>query len=153
MAKNKITSKKELGDWGEKSVISLCICPNCKKQGTLKQLPPNFKCADIICDFCGYLAQVKTSSQDLINQIPDQILGAAWSAQKERMDASIYFPLFLVLFKSVREFSIFYLSKDLQNINMFVPRKPLSEYARRAGWQGFLYKFSDKEKSSFVKLY
>jgi len=121
--------------------------------GTLKQLPPNFKCADIICDFCGYLAQVKTSSQESIDSIPDQILGAAWNVQKERMDSSIYFPLFLVLFKSVREFSIFYLSKDLQNETMFIPRKPLSDNARRAGWQGFLYKFSDRDKSSFVRLY
>lgn len=153
MALNTNISKKALGEWGEKKVIRLCTCPNCKKPGTLKQLPLNFKCADIICDFCGYLAQVKTSSQDSIENIPDRILGAAWSVQKERMDSSIYFPLFLVVFKSVRVFSIFYLSKDLQNEAMFIPRKPLSKNAKRAGWQGFIYLFSDRDKASFVRLY
>jgi len=28
----------------------------CKREGTLRRLPANFKCADIICDFCGYRA-------------------------------------------------------------------------------------------------
>jgi type II restriction enzyme len=48
----------------------------------------------VICDFCGYLAQVKTKA---LTKIPATLAGAAWIPQKERMDAGIYFPLFLVL--------------------------------------------------------
>ncbi len=55
------------------------------------------------------------------------------------MEAAIYFPLFLVLVNVAREYSIFYLAADLQEPSMFKPRKPLSETARRAGWQGFIY--------------
>ena len=66
------------------------------------------------------------------------ILGAAWGPQKERMDAAIYFPLFLVLVAG-HQYSIFYLSADLQERNLFQPRAPLSETARRKGWQGFTY--------------
>ena len=55
-----VTDKQKLGDFGERFVKQNFPCPKCKNKKTLKQLPPNFKCADIICDFCGYLAQVKT---------------------------------------------------------------------------------------------
>jgi type II restriction enzyme len=67
-------------------------------------------------------------------------LGAAWGPQKDRMDAAIYFPLYLVLAKSdLKEWSIFYLSADLQIPALFEKRKPLSATARRAYWQGFKY--------------
>ncbi|ESY58315.1 hypothetical protein X745_04680 [Mesorhizobium sp. LNJC374B00] len=36
-------------------------------------------------------------------------------------------------------YSIFYLAADLQTPAMFKMRKPLSETARRPGWQGFIY--------------
>jgi len=153
MPRNIFSSKKELGDWGEKQVIKRCFCPNCKRYKTLKQLPQNFKCADLICDYCGYLAQIKTSQKKSIEIIPNTIPGAAWSVQKERMDSSIYFPLFLVLLISRRNYAIYYLSKDLQTESMFVKRKPLSENAKRHGWQGFIYKFSEKDKESFVRVY
>ena len=56
------TDKQKTGDFGEDLIKKKFGCPKCKREKTLKKLPPNFKCADIICDFCGYLAQVKTSN-------------------------------------------------------------------------------------------
>lgn len=67
------------------------------------------------------------------------------------MDAGIYFPLFLVLINRAGRYSINYLSADLQTPEMFVPRKPLSSDARRAGWQGFRYDLSDA-MDHFVKV-
>ena len=104
------TDKQKLGDWGEKQIKKFDYF-KCKHQNTLKQLPPNFKCADIICDFCGYLAQVKTKQPKNIDKIPKRMLGAAWGPQKERMDSGIYFPLFLIL-KNDNNHSIFYLPSD-----------------------------------------
>jgi hypothetical protein len=52
-----VTTKQELGALGEQQVVRHCACPRCKRERTLKTLPPNFKCADVICDFCGYLGQ------------------------------------------------------------------------------------------------
>jgi Dam-replacing family len=129
------------GVFGELRVVATCSCPHCKRPRTLKRLPSNFKCADIICDFCGYLAQVNTCcSVRSIETVPNSILGAAWRVHKERMDASIYFPLFHVLASSgLESCSIFYLAADLQVPEMFSMRKPLSDRARRAGWQGFVY--------------
>jgi hypothetical protein len=131
-------------------VVTECACPKCKRSRTLRRLPPNFKCADVICDFCGYLAQVKAVSVESIDMVPKTVLGAAWEPQRERMAAAIYFPLFLVLV-SGRRHSIFYLSADLQKSEMFKARAPLSQQARRAGWQGFIYNLQSV-RGSFVRL-
>ncbi|MBL1147618.1 MAG: hypothetical protein HND56_12230 [Pseudomonadota bacterium] len=148
------TDKQKLGQFGEKRVVSKCFCPKCKNASTLKLLPTNFKCADIICDFCGYLAQVKTSQVNDVSILPKKILGAAWKPQKERMTAGIYFPLFLVLVNKTnhKDAAIYYLSADLQSPEIFVPRKKLSEQAKRAGWQGFLYD-TETVSESFVRLF
>jgi Zn ribbon nucleic-acid-binding protein len=83
------TKKQELGEFGERKVVQNCSCPRCKRKHTLRQLRQNFKCADVICDFCGYLAQVKAISVKDIGTLPKQVLGAAWGVQKERLDAGI----------------------------------------------------------------
>lgn len=146
------TAKQKLGEEGELLVIKNCSCSKCKKANTIKRLPLNFKCTDIVCDFCGYLAQVKTINTNNINKLPTKILGAAWGVQKERLDSCIYMPLFIVLFKSKTEFGIYYLSADLQNPELFVPRKPLKETAKRAGWQGFIYDLSRLKGDPIVRL-
>jgi type II restriction enzyme len=48
--------KHELGAFGESLVAKKCHCPRCKRVNSLKNLPNNFKCADVICDFCGFVA-------------------------------------------------------------------------------------------------
>ena len=134
------TSKQELGAYGEEQVVKKCDCPRCKRPRTLRRLPTNFKCADVICNFCGYLGQVKATTVRNVDAVPGKVLGAAWGPQKARMDAGIYFPLFLVAAgEDRRRSAIYYLSADLQILGMFVPRKPLSTTAKRSGWQGFTY--------------
>jgi hypothetical protein len=147
------TAKQELGKLGEELVARHVACPSCKRVRTLRRLPTNFKCADLICDFCGYLAQVKAATSDDPAVLPKSVLGAAWSVQKERMDAGIYFPLFLVLYRSGRNFTIYYLSADLQPPTMFKPRNPLSATARRAGWQGFVYDLTAVPTGGFVRVF
>ena len=141
------TAKQKLGDFGEDLIRKKFNCPKCKRPKTLKKLPRNFKCADLICDFCGYLAQVKTKTVKDISTFPKEILAAAWKPQKERMDAGIYFPLFVVL-KYEKKHSVFYLSSDLQSEEMFIKRKKLSPTAKRKGWQG--YKFNGELMKDFV---
>jgi hypothetical protein len=126
------------------------LAPNASERELCGDCLPTLKCADVICDFCGYLAQVKAATVNNIDIIPQTVLGAAWGPQKERMDAAIYFPLFLVLV-SGRRHSIFYLSADLQKSQMFKARKPLSKRARRAGWRGFVYSL-ESVHDSFVRL-
>jgi type II restriction enzyme len=147
------TAIQKLGDRGEALVRRHFACLKCKRTGTLKPLIKNFKCADIICDFCGYLAQVKTNRVNDINTFPKSILGAGWLPQKERMDAGIFFSIFFVLIdkQNQKNFSIFYLAAELQNEKMFVQRPPLKETARRAGWQGYLLN-GDEISTKVVRL-
>ena len=139
------TSKQLLGTLGEKLIVKTISCPSCKKLKTLKELRQNFKCADIICDYCGYLAQVKTVSVRNITILPKKIIGAAWEPLRERMEDGRFFSLFIVLVDKnsinlkVPIYAIFYLPAELQISEMFIPRKPLSKSARRAGWQGVTY--------------
>ena len=145
------TNKQLLGERGEILVIKKCPCPKCKSKKSLKRLSANFKCADIVCDFCGYLAQVKSKNVKDINKLPNQILGAAWSVQKERMDSGIYFPLYIVLVNE-KKYSIYYLPVDYQDKEIFVKRKPLSKNAKRAGWQGFYYDLSKIDKNTIKRI-
>ena len=147
------TPRQTLGTFGEIAVAKDCQCPKCKRSKTLVRLPPNFKCADLICDFCGYLAQVKASTVRDITTLPKTIMGAAWGPQKDRMEAGIYFPLFIVLVEKDNPdtYSIFYLAVDFQTPEMFRPRNPLSATARRAGWQGFHYDL-EPVRGSIIRL-
>jgi hypothetical protein len=146
------SAKQQFGAHGEALVARYCPCPKCKRQRTLRSLPPNFKCADLICDFCGYLAQVKSIATANVDALPKKVLGAAWRVQKERMNAGIYFPLFIVLVNPAKQFAIYYLSADLQGPGLFVKRKPLSTQARRAGWQGFVYDLGKAPKGGIIRL-
>lgn len=148
------TAKQELGTRGEDFVTKVARCPGCKRiDRTFKVLPPNFKCADIVCDFCGYLAQVKSKSWSGIfpDECPTPILGAAWQPQRERMDAGIYFSLYVVLEHPSGNRALYFLPRDLQTEAMFVPRTPLSPGAKRAGWQGFMIEI-DKALAGAVRL-
>lgn len=132
------TDKQLLGNRGEQLVVKLGSCPKCKRKKTFKALPANFKCADVICDFCGYQAQVKATTVADPAKLPATIPGAAWGPQKERMDAGIFFPLYIVAEAKNGPSAVYFLPADFQTFEMFKPRKPLSETARRAGWQGFV---------------
>ncbi len=92
-----MTGLQDCGSFGGYSVKNFVSCPKCKSEKrTLKDLPPNFKGVDLVCDFCGYLEKVKTSKQnDFMGERPNSISGAAWGPQQERMNAGIYFPLFI----------------------------------------------------------
>lgn len=135
------TDKQDLGDFGEVFVAKRITCPGCKStERTLRTLPRNFKCADVICDFCGYLAQVKTTKapKDDLDLLPSTILGASWGPQADRMDAGVYFSLFIVTVTQKRKAAVYFLPRDLQTRKMFVPRNELSPTAKRSGWKGHM---------------
>jgi Dam-replacing family len=146
------TARQALGDFGEKAATRLA-CPKCKRVSTLRLLPPNFRCADIICDFCGYLAQVKSTEQVDVDAVPRTLMGAAWGPQSERMTAGIYFPLFIVVVSPDRKrHAIYYLPADLQQPTMFQQRNPLRETARRAGWVGYTIRLDLPDGHSPVRV-
>lgn len=67
MSKNKVS-----GDEGEKEVVKLVPCPNCKK--SLMLLPQSYPLFDVQCTGCSFRAQVKTNNSKPKNTI----FGAGW---------------------------------------------------------------------------
>jgi len=86
-----------------------------------------------------------------VEKLPKMLLGAAWRPQQERMIAGIYFPLFIVLIQK-RSSAIYYLAADLQVPDMFMPRKPLSRTAKKAGWRGFRYDLTTVSDRGLVRI-
>ncbi len=147
------TDRQILGNFGEEAVAKHIRCPKCKKSSrTFRTLPPSFKSSDLVCDFCGYFAQVKTVNRANIDSLPEKLLGAAWNPQKERMDAGIFIPLFIVVFNSKKNFAIYLLPTDFQTVEMFSERKPLSSKAKRPGWVGYTIELG-KALSSPQRIY
>ncbi|QTB90547.1 hypothetical protein BSD967_09545 [Bifidobacterium saguini] len=75
--------------------------------------------------------------QKLSDSFDGTIPGAAWKPQEERMNAGIYFSLYIVLVDPDNNARIFFIPQELQTREMFQPREPLGPNAKRAGWQGF----------------
>jgi type II restriction enzyme len=146
--------KKTIGDKAEKLVCGRLSCPRCKRGRTLRRLPPSFPCADVICSFCGYVAQVKAHKvADAEDESITKLIGGSWRTQKERIDAGIYLPIYVVLhfrdphFRD-RMHKIFYLGVEHQFRRMFIPRKkPL-----RGTWR-FDYHFDLEINQYFVQVY
>ena len=51
--------------------------------------------ADVICTFCGHLAQVKATKLPANGELPRRILGAACGPQQEQITAGIYHEMFI----------------------------------------------------------
>jgi type II restriction enzyme len=136
------TSKQQLGAKGEKAVREQVSCPRCGRSRHLAPLRANFPCADLICKFCGFLAQVKTYNlKTPSDALPRRIPGAGWRVQHEQIMAGIYHGLYLVGYRDSRLVRIDYVPAHILQASpdVFEPRKALSPKAKRAGWIGFEY--------------
>lgn len=114
------TQRQVHGELAEKLVCKHCSCPKCKKPrkiAKLRVLPKSFECADVICNFCGFLAQVKRTEEGR-----DRLPGGGWKVQKLKLDAGIFHPLYVVTFKKDKFLRINYLPADFMKRSIFVPR-------------------------------
>lgn len=118
-------------------------CPRCNRAKHLSKLPKNFQCADLICKFCGFLAQVKALTLgEGATDLPPTVPGAAWQPQHDQIIAGIYHGLYLVGFSpGGRLVRIEYVPAHVLQVSpeVFEPRAPLGPTAKRAGWRGFIY--------------
>lgn len=109
---------KEIGDIGEREVVSLVKCPNCGKK--LMLLPPSYPLYDLQCEGCNFRAQVKTA-----NHSPrGTVRGAGWDIMDKVLKAGYLPPALILNFKwnekgAKRQKIIFF---------PFVPKKNLKKY-------------------------
>src|SRR5207248_9053116 len=134
------TAGQALGARGEAAVSQHVACPRCGRKRHLTRLPRNFQCADIICKFCGYLAQVKAVTLSAgSEELPRRVPGAAWGPQQEQMLAGIFHGLYFVGFAPAGKLlRIDYGPGHVLQASpeVFEPRKPLGPKAKRAGRTG-----------------
>jgi len=131
---NKKISNKQGGDIGEREVVALVPCPNCKKQ--LTTLPVNYPLFDIQCTGCHFRAQVKTNN----TRPKDEIFGAGWDIMEKVLKSGYMVPSLIANFKWIEN------GVDHQEIRFypFIPKinlkkRQLSPTARRANYRMFNY--------------
>jgi Dam-replacing family len=149
------TSNQDVGQRGEKAVCSHVACPRCGRAKQFRALPANFECVDVICKFCGFLAQVKATNGSTAEGAPSTVLGAAWRPQHERIIGGIFHALYVVTFEKRSLIRIDYVPAHMLGAfpGVFKPRKKLSESARRAGWQGFVYDLRELPPVAMQQVY
>jgi type II restriction enzyme len=101
---------------------------------------------------------VKTATlSEGATDFPDHIAGAAWGPQQDRILAGIYHGLYLVGYRrgSRTLVRIDFVPPHIIEAtpNVFEPRKPLSDQAKRAGWTGFLLNVSALPKVGIRRVY
>lgn len=127
-------NNKISGDLGEKEVVDLVPCPNCKKDLVL--LPKSFPLCDVQCSACHFRAQVKTNN----SKPKDEILGAGWEIMDKTTKSGNLIPSLITNNKWEEEG----IKKQEIRFYPFVPKvnlKPrqLSPTARRANYKMFNY--------------
>lgn len=149
------TTKQALGTRGEKAVCAHVACPRCGREKQFRALPPNFECVDVICKFCGFLAQVKATARGSVDGPPTSVLGGAWRPQHERVIAGIFHPVYVVSYAGSSLERIDYVPAHMLSAHpaVFKPRAKLSESAQRAGWQGFVYDLRELPSIAIQQVY
>ncbi len=142
------TKFQVLEEIGEEAVIQRCPCLRCKRSHTLRRLPRNFRAADVICDFCGFTAQVKGTQVPPHGNVSRFLPGASWPVQRERIESHIFLPLFIVAVNGKKAIKIVYVPPDLQTAALFKPRNPLRKLLRGLAGRGFSTTFQCYPRAS-----
>jgi len=133
-----MANNKQNGDIGEKEVVQLIPCPNCKKE--LMLLPPNYPLYDIQCMGCNFRAQIKTNQ----SRPKGVIFGAGWQIMDKVLKSGFMVPPLIVNFKWTEGPN----KKQEIRFYPFVPKTSLKKYklsknARRANYWMFRYEKLD----------
>lgn len=147
-------TKQELGKKGERAVCEHIACPRCGRERQFRPLPTNFECVDVICKFCGFLAQVKATSKAADGH-PATVLGGAWRPQHDRVIGGIFHALYVASYDGARLVRIDYVPAHMLGAYpaVFKPRSKLSTTAKRAGWQGFVYDLRELPGIAIQRVY
>ncbi|NQS90631.1 hypothetical protein HQ584_12680 [Patescibacteria group bacterium] len=134
-----MSKSKASGEEGEREVVKLVPCPNCKKP--LMQLPPNYPLYDLQCTGCSFRAQVKTNN----SKPKKEIFGAGWEIMDKVLKSGFIIPPLIVNYK--------WLEKVVKHQKIlfypFIPKSNLKKRqlpptARRANYKMFNYVGLDK---------
>jgi type II restriction enzyme len=119
--------------WTEGWVASRLYCPNCGASSLTKH-PNNRPVADFVCEACGEDYELKSQKSRFGAKVND----GAYRTMMERLQASNNPNLMLMNYdrSTLSVTNLIIVPRQFFTPRAIAPRAPLSEKARRAGWQG-----------------
>jgi len=116
-----------MGEACERYVVQEIRCPRCTTTGSFVRFPTNEKFKDIYCNHCFQSFQIKKGNDT------NSLMGGDYFTTINNLKQ--------VDFLVVKPSGTFHIPHERIKKRMVVPRKPLSENARRAGWRGCVLRF------------
>ena len=116
-----------MGEACERYVVQEIRCPRCTTTGSFVRFPTNEKFKDVYCNHCFQSFQIKKGKDT------NSLLGGDYFTTINNLKQ--------VDFLVVKPSGTFHIPYERIKKHMVVPRKPLSENARRAGWRGCVLRF------------
>ena len=148
LAENYKSNSQKVRVMSETWVSKNIFCPICGNPH-ISNLDNNMPVADLQCDNCGEIYELKSKQGKIGNKIND----GAYATMLERINSSSNPDLF------VMSYSKYYQVTDLILIPKFFfvqsiieKRKPLSPTARRAGWVGCNIVFGDVPTQARIRI-
>ena len=137
-----------VGKAGEIYCCKNIKCINCNNLDWLECVT-NEKSKDQICKICGkkYQIKCKKTTERSYNNIKKtrtfKTIGAKYTTTLESIGEQIDY--IIILYEKVEHtiLNIIHIKSDDINSDNIIPRKPLGENARRAGWQGCTLHFTN----------
>ncbi len=123
-------------------------CVRCNSNN-LDKCKVNEKSKDIICKNCNqkYQIKAKNATQKTANNIKNKnvfkTVGGEYLTTLNSINEHIDYLIILYEKQSYKIINILYIKNEDINSTCIIPRKPLSETARRAGWQGCVILFNN----------
>ena len=138
------TDSRVYGEACEHWISDHYSCPSCGV-GRLEKLTANEKSIDHRCYNCAELFQVKAHKKSFEKRDGTiEFIGAEYRTTLSSLEGEKKWNLILVEYdrgsSKIKKVGTI-LKEDIAKDNI-IPRKPLSENARRAGWQGCNFKFN-----------
>lgn len=120
-------------------VISTIPCPGCGEK--LCEYPANERSKDAFCHLCGEDFQIKSSKNKFSKKITGAEYKTTLNSVRNPNNPSLMLLHYNEITMAVIDFQIIHHSFITEKC--IIPRRPLSDRAKRAGWQGCLIDIGD----------
>ncbi len=149
--KNENKWKSESRIVGEASEIYIknnLYCIRCNHKEFTK-CKTNEKSKDLICFSCNQKYQIKAKTitnkglHKIISTNSIHLIGGEYSTTLQNLDQQIDYLILLYEKNEYKIRNILFIPFDKVNNQCIIPRKPLSQKAKRANWQGCYIQFND----------
>jgi hypothetical protein len=144
------SSSRIIGEACEEYIKSNIECFRCKTK-IFNKCKTNEKSKDIICFNCNQNYQIKakmSNSKEITKIRTDKVfktLGGEYSTTLANLNQSIDYIILLYEKQTYSILDILYVKNEDIDESCFIPRKRLSESAKRTGWQGCYIVFNNIE--------